>query len=77
MFTAIYFLTLLARQAPIAGAYVLQALTVAGLSVLALTGERPVLAFVLHLASSSIYGAMALAHRGHGGRGGDDRRDTP
>ena len=59
MFTAIYFLTLLARQDRIAAAYFLQALTTASLSVLALIGEHPVLACVLHLASSSIYGAIA------------------
>jgi hypothetical protein len=61
----ILLLALLMRRDRLAAFYLIQALAIFGLSLLALFGERPVLVCGFHLLSASMYAAFAIAHVGH------------
>jgi hypothetical protein len=59
-------LFLLARRAPIAALYLLQALATLAVSLAVLFGERPVLVCVMHLVLTCGYIGFAFVHAGRG-----------
>jgi hypothetical protein len=55
-------LWLLARYAPLATCYLIQALTCLGLAAAVLSGEHPMLTCALHVVLASTYVTIAAAH---------------